>query len=68
MIRGIDPTLLGELLARFGHTSHDACAIDIDPESTSVYAAERDAHGTKTGRILLATYQTTTGEPIQETA
>lgn len=63
MSRGIDTDHLARLLAQFGHTLHDACAIDIDPSLTSVYAPERDANGTRTGRVLLATYDTATGEP-----
>lgn len=64
--RGIAPELLAELLARFGHTSHSACAIDIDPTRTNVFIAERDATGETTGRICIETFDTTTGLPLFE--
>lgn len=62
-MRGIAPELLDELLSRFGHSTHTACAIDIDPQRTNVYIAETDEAGKRTGRIYIETFSTTTGQP-----
>lgn len=55
--------LVSALLEHFGHDLHSACALDVDTVRTNVYVAERDRAGTKTGRVLVHTYDTLSGVP-----